>query len=184
MDNAILALKNSPSSPLYLQPERIDPSTAGIGYTIQSDVWSFGITLVRPTSLFPYSILCTLKLQSQMSFLCPIPITVFSNLHSHTSVLYIPIPLYCQTPVFIHLCAPKTLFPLFHTLVLSNLHSFSTQVELALGSFPYGKWTTIFEQLNAVVNGPAPNLPENDRYSPELREFGAAWYVTCVKATP
>ncbi|CAI8054304.1 Dual specificity mitogen-activated protein kinase kinase 2 (Fragment), partial [Geodia barretti] len=86
----------------YMAPERIDPSTAGIGYTIQSDVWSFGITLV----------------------------------------------------------------------------------ELALGSFPYGKWTTIFEQLNAVVNGPAPNLPENDRYSPELREFGAAWYVTCVKATP
>ena len=107
--------------------------------------------------------------------------------HSHNCILKPPLPylgtLYSHTSV-LHLCAPNTLFPLFHTLVLSNLHSFSTQVELALGSFPYGKWTTIFEQLNAVVNGPAPNLPENDRYSPELREFGAAWYVTCVKATP
>lgn len=29
-----------------VQPERIDPSKAEKGYTIQSDVWSFGITLV------------------------------------------------------------------------------------------------------------------------------------------
>lgn len=76
----------------YMAPERIDPTTAGKGYTIQSDVWSFGITLV----------------------------------------------------------------------------------ELALGTFPYGKWTTIFEQLNAVVNGPPPQLPDNGRYSKELREFAAA----------
>ena len=121
MDNAILALKNSPSSPLYLQPERIDPSTAGIGYTIQSDVWSFGITLVRPTSLFPYSIPCTLKLQSQMSFLCPIPITVSSNLHSHTSVLYIPIPLYCQTYTCVHLtlCSHCSIHLYSQTSILS-----------------------------------------------------------------
>ena len=31
---------------LLLQPERIDPKRAEKGYTIQSDVWSFGITLV------------------------------------------------------------------------------------------------------------------------------------------
>ena len=53
----------------------------------------------------------------------------------------------------------------------------SIQVELALGAFPYGKWTTIFEQLNAVVNGPAPELPEKERHSAELREFAAAWCV-------
>ena len=58
--------------------------------------------------------------------------------------------------------------------ILPYIHS-HVQVELALGTFPYGKWTTIFEQLNAVVNGPAPKLPESDRYSSELREFAAAW---------
>ena len=32
----------------YMAPERIDPSKASLGYTILSDVWSYGITLVRP----------------------------------------------------------------------------------------------------------------------------------------
>ena len=31
---------------VFPQPERIDPMKAECGYTIQSDVWSFGITLV------------------------------------------------------------------------------------------------------------------------------------------
>lgn len=86
----------------YMAPERIDPTTAGKGYTIQSDVWSFGITLV----------------------------------------------------------------------------------ELALGTFPYGKWTTIFEQLSAVVNGPAPRLPEGGRYSDELREFVAACLIKDTNERP
>ena len=51
------------------------------------------------------------------------------------------------------------------------------QLELTLGTFPYGKWTTIFEQLNAVVNGPPPKLPDDGRYSQELIEFAGAWYV-------
>ena len=51
----------------------------------------------------------------------------------------------------------------------------STQLELALGSFPYGKWTTIFDQLNAVVNGEPPRLPEDGRFSKELHDFAAAW---------
>ena len=37
----------------YMAPERIDPVRASLGYTIQSDVWSYGITLV---SVYPYSI--------------------------------------------------------------------------------------------------------------------------------
>lgn len=86
----------------YMAPERIDPTTAGKGYTIQSDVWSFGITLV----------------------------------------------------------------------------------ELALGTFPYGKWTTIFEQLNAVVNGPPPELPDDGRFSSELREFAAACLIKNASERP
>ncbi len=35
----------------YMAPERIDPSKASLGYTILSDVWSYGITLVRPHPL-------------------------------------------------------------------------------------------------------------------------------------
>lgn len=31
----------------YMAPERIDPTKASLGYTILSDVWSYGITLVR-----------------------------------------------------------------------------------------------------------------------------------------
>ena len=31
----------------YMAPERIDPVRAAQGYTIHSDVWSYGITLVR-----------------------------------------------------------------------------------------------------------------------------------------
>ena len=49
-------------------------------------------------------------------------------------------------------------------------------MELALGEFPYKKWTNIFEQLNAVVNGEPPRLPK-DRFSPELQDFVAKWYV-------
>ena len=49
------------------------------------------------------------------------------------------------------------------------------QLELCLGAFPYGRWTTIFEQLNAVVNGPPPRLPDDGRFSLELQEFSAAW---------
>jgi len=47
-------------------------------------------------------------------------------------------------------------------------------LELTLGTFPYGKWSTIFEQLNAVVNGPPPKLPDDGRHSQELREFAGA----------
>lgn len=79
----------------YMAPERIDPARASLGYTIQSDVWSYGITLL----------------------------------------------------------------------------------ELALGAFPYDKWSSIFDQLSAVVSGPAPGLPNDPEYSKELREFTSACLV-------
>ena len=49
------------------------------------------------------------------------------------------------------------------------------QVELAVGSFPYGKWKTIFDQLNAVVSGPPPTLPEDGSFSPALTDFVSKW---------
>lgn len=49
-------------------------------------------------------------------------------------------------------------------------------MELAQGSFPYSKWNTIFDQLNAVVSGPPPVLPA-DTFSEPLQQFTAAWYV-------
>ena len=59
-------------------------------------------------------------------------------------------------------------------IVYTRTHT-PIKMEVTLGTFPYGKWTTIFEQLNAVVNGPAPRLPCDGRFSDELREFAAAW---------
>ena len=50
-------------------------------------------------------------------------------------------------------------------------------MELCLGSFPYGRWNTIFEQLNAVVNGPPPRLPSGNRFSTELQVFTEAWWA-------
>ncbi len=38
----------------YMAPERIDPCKASLGYTILSDVWSYGITLVRLTTPTDY----------------------------------------------------------------------------------------------------------------------------------
>ena len=55
-------------------------------------------------------------------------------------------------------------------------------MELTLGEFPYKKWNNIFEQLNAVVNGDPPRL-SRDKFSKELCDFVAAWYVSFVCMT-
>ena len=52
-----------------------------------------------------------------------------------------------------------------------------------MGAFPYGKWSTIFEQLNAVVSGPAPQLPADSPHSQELRNFVASWYVLLLPSS-
>lgn len=56
-----------------------------------------------------------------------------------------------------------------------NPSSISLKVEMSLGKFPYGKLSNIFEQLNAVVNGPPPQLPDDGRFSKELQDFATAW---------
>ena len=53
-------------------------------------------------------------------------------------------------------------------------------MELALGEFPYKKWNNIFEQLNAVVNGEPPRLSK-DKFSRDLCEFVASWYVSLTQ---
>jgi len=45
-----------------------------------------------------------------------------------------------------------------------------TMIELATGKFPYENWKTPFEQLKQVVQDPAPILPDDGDFSPELRE--------------
>lgn len=58
--------------------------------------------------------------------------------------------------------------------VKADVWSFGiTVMELALGEFPYKKWSNIFEQLNAVVNGEPPRL-SRDKFSKELCDFVAS----------
>ena len=79
------------------------------------------------------------------------------HIHAHPTMLYIDLVI------------------LLHMDLCTHLHTSTLQWELAIGTFPYGKWATIFELLNAVVNGPPPKLPDNGRYSNELQEFSTAW---------
>ncbi|XP_065183073.1 dual specificity mitogen-activated protein kinase kinase 6-like [Sycon ciliatum] len=46
-----------------------------------------------------------------------------------------------------------------------------TLIELALGKFPYPPWKTVFEQLKAVVSGPAPELPDNGTFTDCFIDF-------------
>ncbi|XP_041364574.1 dual specificity mitogen-activated protein kinase kinase 4-like isoform X2 [Gigantopelta aegis] len=46
-----------------------------------------------------------------------------------------------------------------------------TLMELATGKFPYPKWTSVFEQLTQVVQGPPPKLRPKDRFSPDFHDF-------------
>ena len=52
--------------------------------------------------------------------------------------------------------------------------------EIAVGEFPYSKWQTIFDQLNEVVNGPAPKLPANKEFSQDFRDLVSA----CLEKDP
>jgi hypothetical protein len=48
-------------------------------------------------------------------------------------------------------------------------------MELALGCFPYGSLANFFQQLQSVVEGPPPKLPEDGRFSKMMQEFASAW---------
>ena len=56
----------------YMAPEKIDPMRASQGYTIQSDVWSFGITLVKKHTLHASTTITQLWLWERVpnSFQC------------------------------------------------------------------------------------------------------------------
>ncbi|CAB3998411.1 dual specificity mitogen-activated kinase kinase 4 isoform X2 [Paramuricea clavata] len=65
--------------------------------------------------------------------------------------------------------------------VRSDVWSFGlTMIELATGKFPYPKWTSVFDQLTAVVMGNPPQLsnddPSRNPFTPEFMDF----VNTCV----
>ena len=43
----------------------------------------------------------------------------------------------------------------------------------AAGQFPYSEWSTPFHQLKEVVDGAAPRLPDDGRFSSDLRDMVA-----------
>ncbi len=59
-------------------------------------------------------------------------------------------------------------------MLLVPLLSPIPQIEVATGSFPYDKFKTPFHQVNAVVHGPSPALPE-DGFSAEFKDFVHLW---------
>jgi mitogen-activated protein kinase kinase 4 len=54
-----------------------------------------------------------------------------------------------------------------------------SQIELATGKFPYPKWTSVFDQLTAVVMGDPPQLsnddPSRNPFTPEFIDFVNTW---------
>lgn len=50
-------------------------------------------------------------------------------------------------------------------------------IELAMGCYPYPPetYSNVFAQLQAIVHGPPPRLPEG--YSDVAQDFVAQWYV-------
>ena len=49
-------------------------------------------------------------------------------------------------------------------------------MELATGRFPYPKWSSVFDQLTQVVQGPAPQLKLSEgRFSEDFVNFLNSW---------
>ncbi|KAJ3116656.1 MAP kinase kinase Wis1 [Phlyctochytrium bullatum] len=50
-------------------------------------------------------------------------------------------------------------------------------VEMAIGKYPYPteQYDSVFAQLNAIVSGDPPNLPD-EQYSGDCRDFVSQWY--------
>jgi hypothetical protein len=45
-----------------------------------------------------------------------------------------------------------------------------------MGTHPYDKWKTPFEQLKQVVNEPPPKIHPSKGYSEQLHDFVSKWY--------
>lgn len=56
---------------------------------------------------------------------------------------------------------------------------FYFQIELATGKFPYPKWSSVFDQLTAVVMGDPPQLSNNNErmelFTKEFIDFVNTW---------
>jgi serine/threonine protein kinase len=44
-------------------------------------------------------------------------------------------------------------------------------IELATGEYPYKKTKKFIEMLQTITTSPEPNLPDNDLYSDEFKDF-------------
>ncbi|KAJ2491116.1 MAP kinase kinase Wis1 [Coemansia sp. RSA 2050] len=58
-----------------------------------------------------------------------------------------------------------------------------TIIEVATGRYPYDTSTSVFEQLNAIVHGEPPKLPES-RYSPRACDFVARCLTKLASVRP
>ena len=162
---------------LCFQPERLDPTKVGCDYTVLSNVWSFGITLVRHKHMVPL-IPCTYQATHKYKHTCPVVkwgdaldfiINLAMIMHAVDNN-----PILESKSVGGRAC--MSVLPHTHAHTHTHTHA---QLEITLGRLPYPVWRNIFEQLTTVLNGPPPTLPSDGSHSetPELQEFTTAWLV-------
>ena len=65
-------------------------------------------------------------------------------------------------------------------ILLSHIIVVTLQYELAVGKFPYPPYRNLFEQMKLVLDGPAPQLPDDRNFSEDLRDFVSKWQVIYV----
>lgn len=53
------------------------------------------------------------------------------------------------------------------------------QVELATGTFPYETWVNPIDQLQQLIHGDPPRLPQ-EQFSKDFQDFVAKMYVNIV----
>ena len=139
------------------QPERINPMEVGAKYDQRSDVWSYGITLVRERSHDRSCDVCIVG-------------SPMKNVLTNRDVC----PLQMHTCTCMHVINP-------HFVLFSFPHSpipwFPCQYELATGTFPYPVWKNMFEQLKTVVDGPAPRVPGGHGFTDDIIDYIHKWLV-------
>ena len=60
---------------------------------------------------------------------------------------------------------------------ITDISSLFLQYELAVGRFPYRQTMNEYEQVQIVVHGPAPRIPEDMGFSESFKDYVHRWYV-------